>query len=265
MKKISILLMIGLTVLSGCQEELQELQLPVNGVIQIQPETCLENASASGTRAETEANTSLTYTFEAWTCDATPRLAAREVKEGTASQVQMNIRLIPGKYNFLFWANQDASCYDSNNLRTVKINQKDYTPGSSRDAFAGVQPNVDWNQNTSLTIRLKRPLAKLKVLNKTAFPTTGEQVTFTYQNLPTQYDVLTGKTSQPVTLTKPISKTVAGSTLAGEDFLFVPAEHSNAAVGLTVMVGNVSKSLNELKLKTNYKTKVTASLITNNL
>ena len=91
--------------------------------------------------------------------------------------------------------------------------------------------------------------------NKEAFGTGGQTVSVTYTNVPTQYDVLTATASAPQTLTIAFPTTTTGAALVGEDFLFVPAE--GKSVGLSITVGEVTKSLDVRQLQRNYTTNVT--------
>ena len=116
---------------------------------------------------------------------------------------------------------------------------------------------MQWNGGNGVSARLKRPLAKLTMQNKEAFGTGGQTVSVTYTNVPTQYDVLTATASAPQTLTIAFPTTTTGAALVGEDFLFVPAE--GKSVGLSITVGEVTKSLDVLQLQRNYTTNVTAT------
>ena len=145
----------------------------------------------------------------------------------------------------------------TDNLRQVSLTRTPYTPGSGRDAFAFALPGVQWNGGNGVSATLKRPLAKLAMQNTAAFGTGGQEVSVTYTNVPTQYDVLTETTSAPQTLTLAFPATTAGSNSVGEDFLFVP--YAGQSIGLSITVGNVTKGLDMLQLQQNYTTHVTAT------
>lgn len=256
MKKILTLFLI-LTVWMGCDTAEEAELLPVGGVIQFRPQEEMENEPAGKASVRTKAGTEqLRYIFEAWTRDAQPRLVARKEVTGSITGVApLEISLVPGIYDFLFWADYGADYYSVGNLREVKVEESSYTSGKLRDAFAAAETAVCWETGTSLSVTLKRPLAKLKVCNKDKDFTVGKSVSFVYTNVPTQYDVLTGQVSAPKDLTVGLGVTSASSRLAGEDFLFVPADELLEA---KMTVGDVTKSIADLELKVNYTTTVIA-------
>ena len=249
MKKI-LTLFLALTVLAGCSKDESPTPAPVTpvgGAISLRSEGALENepAAKAATRSETAAEQALTYTFEAWTRGANPRCVLHKTAAGTLTEAAIEIALVPGSYDFLFWADYGTGAYETGDLRQVAA--KKYTPAaaSERDAFACVLTDVQWNGGNAVSAELKRPLAKLKMRNRKAFGTGGEAVAVTYTDVPTQYDVLTGTAT-------------AGSDSVGEDFLFVPssAEHT---VGLSVTVGSTTRTLDVLPLRPNCTSRVTAT------
>lgn len=268
MKKIVTILFLALTVLTGCSKD-EDLTpapaTPVGGVISLRSESTLENepAAKAATSGEAAAEQTLTYTFEAWTKDANPRCVLHKTVNGTLDKAAIGIALVPGTYDFLFWADYGTGAYETSDLRRVKIvmtsgnTPATYTPGSERDAFAYALNGVQWKGGNGVSARLKRPLAKLTMQNKTAFSMGGQTVSVTYTNVPTQYDVLTGTTSEPQTLTLRFPVTIAGVASVGEDFLFTPS--AGGAVGLSITVDSVTRRLDMLQLQRNYTTNVTAT------
>lgn len=262
MKKIVTILLFALTVFAGCSKDEKPTPaptMPVNGVIYLHSESVLKNepAAKAATRGATAAEQTLTYTFEAWTNDTKPRCVLRKIANGTLDEAAIEIALVPGTYDFLFWADYGKGTYTTDNLRQVSLTRTPYTPGSGRDAFAFALPGVQWNGGNGVSATLKRPLAKLAMQNTAAFGTGGQEVSVTYTNVPTQYDVLTETTSAPQTLTLAFPATTAGSNSVGEDFLFVP--YAGQSIGLSITVGNVTKGLDMLQLQQNYTTHVTAT------
>ena len=256
MKKI-LTLFLALTVLAGCSKDESPTPAPVEpvgGAISLRSEGALENepAAKAATRSETAAEQALTYTFEAWTRGANPRCVLHKTAAGTLTEAAIEIALVPGSYDFLFWADYGTGAYETGDLRQVAA--KKYTPAaaSERDAFACVLTDVQWNGGNAVSAELKRPLAKLKMRNR------KEAVAVTYTDVPTQYDVLTGTASAPQTLTLAFPTTTSGSDSVGEDFLFVPssAEHT---VGLSVTVGSTTRTLDVLPLRPNCTSRVTAT------
>ena len=196
MKKTVTILFLALTVLAGCSKDENPTPAPaapVGGVISLLSEGTLENepAAKAATRGETAAGQTLTYTFEAWTKDANPRCVLHKTANGTLDEAAIEI-MLPGTYDFLFWADYGTGAYTTDDLRNVTVAMTSgstpatYTPGSERDAFAYALPGVQWNGGNGVSARLKRPLAKLTMQNKEAFGTGGQTVSVTYTNVPTQ-------------------------------------------------------------------------------
>lgn len=262
MKKIVTILLLALTVFAGCSKDEKPTPaptMPVNGVIYLHSESALGNepAAKAATRGDVTAEQTLTYTFEAWTKDANPRCVLHKTANGTLAAAAIEIALMHGTYDFLFWADYGTGAYTTDNLRQVSLARAPYVPGNDRDAFACALENVRWNGGNGVGATLKRPLAKLMMQNKAAFTTGGQTVSVTYTNVPTQYDVLTGTASDPQTVTLAFPNTTVGSVTVGEDFIFVPSE--GTPVGLVITVGDVKKELDALPLKPNYQTNVTAT------
>ena len=120
MKKI-FPLFLALTVLTGCSEETEPTPglAPVGGVISLRSESLLKNepAAKAATHSETAAGQRLTYTFEAWTKDANPRCALHKTANGTFDEAAIEIALVPGTYDFLFWADYGTGAYTTADLR----------------------------------------------------------------------------------------------------------------------------------------------------
>ncbi len=233
---------------------------PVGGIISVRSQGELVNESQrifaiqddAATRA-TDASV-LTYTFEVWTCDAEPRCVLHKTTTGTLTEALFQIALIPNTYDFLFWADYGPDYYNTSNLRQVTFAETVYMPGSKRDAFACVLKNVSWQGGNGVSATLRRPLAKLTVQNDKPFIGVNP-VSVEYRGVPTCYDVLTGVSSALQTVAFPFPNTSSGSTLVGEDFLFVSSQN----MALSVTVGSVTKTLDVLALEPNYKTNVTAT------
>ena len=264
MRKIFYLFLIPI-LFAGCNKERETLPepAPVGGMISVRSQKELSNESQNSSAIRSDAfsraaDAAVTYTFEAWTHDANPRCVLHKSVTGTLTEAAFEIALIPGNYDFLFWADYGKGAYATDNPRQVTATTA-YTlaAASERDAFACAKTGVTWNGGNGVSATLMRPMAKLTMQNTSPFATDGKMVSITYRNTPTQYDVLTGTSSAPAAeITLPFPTTTAGSAAVGEDFIFVPAE--GKSVGLTITVGDVEKELDALPLKPNYITNVTA-------
>ncbi|WP_018336733.1 DUF6562 domain-containing protein [Butyricimonas synergistica] len=259
MKKMLAIFLTLVTFVS-CDKNNEEFstQTSVKGTLSLNTQATWENEPDAISRANAD-NTPITYTFEAWSHDAVPRCVLHATATGTLAGAAIEIALVPGNYDFLFWADYGREYYDTENLRQVKIATTSYTSPAddSRDAFAGVLTGITWKGGSGTGITLLRPLAKLQLQNNAPFATEHETVKAVYRNTPTRYDVLTGKTSEPQAIEVSFPKVNAGTTSAGMDFLF-PISGQGTAIGLETTVDGVEKRLDVLPLHTNYITKVTA-------
>lgn len=262
MKKIFFLFFV-LPLFAGCSKETAPLPepSPVGGILSVRSQAALSNEPQGVTEFSSKAATHaagdmLTYTFEAWTRDANPRCVLHKTASGTLTEAAIEIMLVPGSYDFLFWADYGLGHYNTSDLRQVTLAQRPYVPGDDRDAFACVLKGVEWNGGNGFGVTLTRPLAKLTMLCAAPF-SSEKTVEVQYRGVPTRYDVQTGETSAPQTMTLAFPNTTAGSALVGEDFLFVSSGEQNAALAMTV--GDVTKTLDVLQLEPNYKTNVTAT------
>lgn len=262
MKKIFFLFSV-LPLFSGCSKETAPMPepSPVGGIISVRPQAALSNEPQGAAEIQNKTTTraaddvALTYTFEAWTREAEPRCVLHKTAGGTLTEAAIEIALIPGDYDFLFWADYGPDHYNTSDLRKVSFTGN-YTPGNTRDAFAGRLENVRWNGGNSFGATLTRPLAKLTMRNAAPF-SSEKTVEVQYRGVPTRYDVLTGETSGQQTMAVAFPNASSGSALVGEDFLFVPSDGQNVAIAMTV--SGVIKTLDALKLKPNYKTNITAT------
>lgn len=123
MKKI-LTLFLALTVLAGCSKDESPTPAPAEpagGAISLRSEGALENepAAKAATRSETAAEQALTYTFEAWTRGANPRCVLHKTAAGTLTEAAIEIALVPGSYDFLFWADYGTGAYETGDLRQV--------------------------------------------------------------------------------------------------------------------------------------------------
>lgn len=263
MKKIFFLFFI-LPFLTGCNKEVETLPepSPVGGILSVRSQAALpdgpQGAAEIPGKAATRAagDIALTYTFEAWTRDAEPRCVLHKTADGTLTEAAIGIMLVPGSYDFLFWADYGKGHYTTDNLRQVSLAGVQYVPGNDRDAFAGKLEDVQWNGGNGVSATLKRPLAMLTMRNRTPF-TEAKAVSVQYRGIPARYDVLTGGTAAPQTITPAFPDTEAGSDAVGEDFLFVPSDGRGAALVMTV--DGVTRTLDPLELGPNCKTSVTAT------
>ena len=111
MKKIFYLFLLPI-LLVGCSKETEKLSepSPVGGMISVHSQREFSDGPLSASAIHSDVFTRvagdavLAYTFEAWTRDANPRCVLHKTVTGTLTEAVFEIALIPGNYDFLFWA-----------------------------------------------------------------------------------------------------------------------------------------------------------------
>ena len=234
-------------------------------------------------KAATDDNTQVRYIMQAWTVGengASGELAFEYVWLGRTVGEGVNepVRMIPGVYNILFWADRDAdgsgdvyNAEDLNNVRVVGLQsgasgtgENSYVSGDERDAFCGVLRNYSFTAGAAMDITLSRPLAKVVVANASAITSSKNVSLKITGGLPLGYDVLT---EQPLTdnigeqsLTITYETTTDGSTAILTDYFFPPV--SSAPIEGTLKVGAAEQtlSLGSEDIMANYTTNITLNL-----
>lgn len=232
---------------------------------------------------DTDDATEVRYIMQAWTVGengTSSELAFeyvwpdRTVGEG----VKEPVRMIPGVYNILFWADRDAdgsgdiyNAKDLNNVQVVGLQsggsgtgENSYVSGDERDAFCGVLRNYSFTAGAAMDITLSRPLAKVVVANASAISSSQSVSLKITGGLPLGYDVLT---EQPLTdnigeqsLTITYEKTTAGSTAILTDYFFPPVLSAPIEGTLKVGAAEQTLSLGSEDIVANYTTNITLNL-----
>lgn len=236
-------------------------------------------------KTATDDATEVRYIMQAWTVGengTSGKLAfeyvwlGRTVGEG----VKEPVRMIPGVYNILFWADRDAdrdaddggTVYDARNLNNVRVvglqsggsgtGENSYVSGDERDAFCGVLKGEEFKAGTSLNIKLERPLARVVVTNAAVLPS-EMIVSLTATGIPTGYNVLTGESltesaAGDLTITYP--NAVSNQSEIFTDYFFPPVP--SAPIEGTLKVGEAEQtlSLGSEDIVANYTTNITLNL-----
>lgn len=231
-------------------------------------------------KTATDDETGVRYIMQAWTVGengTSGELAFEYVWTGRTVGEGLNepVRMIPGVYNILFWADRDAdnsgdiyNAEDLNNVRVVGLQsggsgtgKNSYVSGDERDAFCGVLRNYRFTAGVAMVITLSRPLAKVVVANAFAISPSRDVSLEITGGLPLGYDVLNGL---PLTgeqsLTIEYETTTEGSTAILTDYFFPPV--SSAPIEGTLKVGTAKQtlSLGSEDIVANYTTNITLNL-----
>ena len=234
-------------------------------------------------KAATDDATEVRYIMQAWTVGengTSGELAFEYVWPGRTVGEGVNepVRMIPGVYNILFWADRDAdgsgdiyNAKDLNNVQVVGLQsggsgtgENSYVSGDERDAFCGVLRNYSFTAGAAMDITLSRPLAKVVVANASDISSSLDVSLEITGGLPLGYDVLT---EQPLTdnigeqsLTITYETTTDGSTAILTDYFFPPV--SSAPIEGTLKVGAAEQtlSLGSEDIVANYTTNITLNL-----
>lgn len=234
-------------------------------------------------KAATDDNTQVRYIMQAWTVGengASGELAFEYVWTGRTVGEGLNepVRMIPGVYNILFWADRDAdnsgdvyNAEDLNNVQVVGLPSSgvetgtdSYLSGDERDAFCGALTDYTFTAGKAMYITLSRPLAKVVVANASDISSPQSVSLEITGGLPLGYDVLNG---QPLTdnigeqsLTITYETTTAGSTAILTDYFFPPVP--SAPIEGTLKVGEAEQtlSLGSEDIVANYTTSITLNL-----
>ena len=229
-------------------------------------------------KAATDDETVVRYIMQAWTVGengTSGELAFEYVWPGRTVGEGVNepVRMIPGVYNILFWADRDenggGTVYDARNLNNVQsggsgTGENSYVSGDERDAFCGVLRNYSFTAGKAMDITLSRPLAKVVVANASAITSSQSVFLKITGGLPLGYDVLT---EQPLTdnigeqsLTITYETTTAGSTAILTDYFFPPVPSAPIAGTLNVGEAEQTLSLGSEDIVANYTTNITLNL-----
>ncbi len=234
-------------------------------------------------KTATDDNTQVRYIMQAWTVGengASGELAFEYVWTGRTVGKGLNepVRMIPGVYNILFWADRDEdgggdiyNAEDLNNVRVVGLQsggsgtgENSYVSGDERDAFCGVLRNHSFTAGAAMDITLSRPLAKVVVTNASVLSSSPSVFLTVTGGLPLGYDVLKG---QPLTdntaaqsLTIDYGEATSGNTAILTDYFFPPVSSAPIEGTLNVGAAEQTLSLGSEDIVANYTTNITLNL-----
>lgn len=153
----------------------------------------------------------LRFRMQAWTTGIVPELAFDFTWYSSTGSVNEPVRMIPGTYDILFWADRQPEnkpeelYYDTESLKSVNV-VNPYAHGEEREAFSGVLKSQEFISGTDLTAKLSRPLARLMI----KVPDGKEISDVSYDKLLSTFDVYKGSASS--------GETVSCNNLRGSEF-----------------------------------------------
>ena len=168
---------------AACQTEPEGLNVTVGGEIDAVVNVTIPEAetrtggvnSAQGAIANVDlANTDYTlrYIFQVFDENGNAAHAAPQVKYSDGTSVAFDVRLVPErKYTFAVWADIVSQTdktdvhYNTTNFPEISINEGTWVAmDETRDAYTGKHVENSFTSAANITIPLKRPFAKLRVV-----------------------------------------------------------------------------------------------------
>ena len=221
-------------------------------------------ASADGglTNLAAQGGYSLRYNMELWSHDgetmeykATPRYI--DIADNMSMSVEYNLNLLAKKYKMVLWADivdidGNAAYYVSKGLTAIGFPEESAFGSDEYDAFTAVA-DVDLIDGSKVIVAtLKRPFAKIRVIDTESDPGTEYTTKLTFDNpvsIPVEYNALAGDvTSATDGITGPPTCTSTFEDGTGlclfTGYIFVPetgADQQSTKYSFTIVVNDEEK------------------------
>lgn len=248
MKKI-LLFFLAVLAFTSCSDDVTmdvvvDDCVPCQVSVDLAPET---RAAAESLDSLLGSSYELRYVLEIY--EGTTRRGGQQVAYSSDLSVVFAVKLPPTRtYHFVVWADivkptdanptPESTYYNTDSLTRVSF--KDWANSDLRDAFAGVVEVRDYSSSSSINLKLKRPFAKLRIVD-TGGIQTADAKTMTVQLTPTfpnTFNVLSGTAtsvnslqSYPVKLGN-LDHNVSGKQTLFTDFIF--AGDTDTSINISV-------------------------------
>ena len=193
--------------------------------------------------------------------------------------VVFEVRLAPGRdYKFVAWADVVAgeadvdNHYDTSDLRAVTLKGEWNAMDETRDAYTAAESVLNFNSASTISLSLRRPNAKLRVVTTDWADDAVDTVTVTYTTPHrTTFNALTGQfgdatTNNKVhtyTLSNVYNETDSDRTIFSD--YFFACDNDNVKFNMVVKKGSDVKNLQfntEISVNSNHLTTIKGKLLT---
>lgn len=246
MKKI-LLFFLAVLAFTSCSDDVTmdvvvDDCVPCQVSVDLAPET---RAAAESLDSLLGSGYELRYVLEIY--EGTTRRGGQQVAYSSDLSVVFAVKLPPTRtYHFVVWADivdkrtdanptPESTYYNTDPLTRVSF--KDWANSDLRDAFAGVVEVRDYSSSSSINLKLKRPFAKLRIVDTGGIQTADAQ-TMTVQltpNFPNTFNVLSGTATSVNSLqshTVVLDRNVSGKQTLFTDFIF--AGDTDTSINISV-------------------------------
>ncbi len=246
MKKI-LLFFLAVLAFTSCSDDVTmdvvvDDCVPCQVSVDLAPET---RAAAESLESLLGSSYELRYVLEIY--EGTTRRGGQQVAYSSDLSVVFAVKLPPTRtYHFVVWADIVAKRTDANPTPVstyyntdslTRVSFKDWANSDLRDAFAGVVEVRDYSSSSSINLKLKRPFAKLRIVD-TGGIQTADAKTMRVQLAPTfpdTFNVLSGTATSVNSLqnyTVVLDHSVSGEQTLFTDFIF--AGDTDTSINISV-------------------------------
>lgn len=167
------------------------------------------------------------------------------------------IKLNPGDYTFLLWADYGNDNYDATNLKEVVLKNEATNPEAFHHKLTYT---IDSNNNNNINVTLKRAVAKV-VLKSTGHITT-DTITVTYSCfnkfnvLNTNPEIMTTSLTKTINIETDITGTDDSPVEIGSIMMLANQTESNLITFKTKYGNEEEKSISNVPIQANYVTNI---------